>query len=101
MKKELKMLKNCNYCGEEMAQVKILNPNWDEQEKHPYWEVCVTCKKIIEQQQKLSFGMILKEKSNLIAEKMADRIIKESNEEIRKLSHESGKETSTIEVSKR
>ena len=93
--------KNCFSCGEEKAQVRIINPNSFENEEEMYWDVCVIYKKIIEQQQKLSFGLILRERNNPVAEKMSKRIIDESNDEIKKLSYESGKEVISMEFRKK
>ena len=89
---QVKISRMCCCCDEEKATQRIFNPNWDEQEKELFWYVCMTCKKLIEQQQKQSFGMILGERNNPIAKKMSKKIVNEANKEIQKLSYESGKE---------
>lgn len=89
----------CCYCGEEKVQVTIPNPNFSEDD---FWEVCITCKKIIEQQHKLDFGCIIQdfEKKNNLNTGYPEKLIKEANDKIRELSYESGKETISITLTK-
>ena len=93
--------KNCTYCGEEKATTQIFNPNFNEEEA--FWDVCITCKKLIEQQQNKSFGFILKnfEKRNNLKTEFPDKIIKKSSEEIQKLSYESGKEVFGVVIKRK
>lgn len=98
---QVEISKMCCYCNEEEATQRIFNPNGDEKEL--YWYICVTCKKIIEQQQKQSFGLIVQdfEKRNKLNTGFPERMVKESSEEIAKLSYESGKEVFGIMVERK
>ena len=89
MKKERNNEEMCFYCGEEKSQVEIPNPNLNEDKN---WKVCRVCEKIIKNQLNLTMGMIMKGRKNPFAEKIANEIISKAQEEIRKLSYESGKE---------
>jgi len=89
--------KLCDYCGEEKAQIEIPNPNTLE-EDFSLWNVCITCKNIIDAQMELSFGLILKGRKNPIADKMSKKIIEDSKKKISRLSYESGKEVFGIEL---
>ena len=81
----------CDYCGEEYAQKRIANPNmWEEEVS--FWDVCITCEKIINEQMKLSFATILQSRKNNVAKEFSNKIIKETTENINKLAYESGKE---------
>ncbi len=51
--------KQCEYCGENPANMKIDNPNVDEWEKQMEWDVCPTCAKVIPLQQEMSMMHIL------------------------------------------
>lgn len=83
------MNKDCDYCGEEKAQVKIPNPNvsddWTE------WNVCITCKKIIREQQKMSVGLIMGD----------ENFANQAKEKISELSRESGKETMSVKIERK
>ena len=87
--------KDCCYCAEEKAQVKIMNPNFDSID---YWDVCRVCEKIIKNQMDLSFGMILQTRGNPIAEKMSNEMIKLAENNLKEIAYESGKEIFSIEL---
>ena len=76
----------CVYCGEEEGKILIDNPNMD---KLTRWLVCNTCKEIIENQQKLTFGSILNERE--FGEKIGKEMIKEASDELYNLSQKTGK----------
>ena len=83
----------CVYCGEEPAQITIPNPNFDKLDR---WEVCRVCEKIIEQQHKLSFGMILSKKE--LGKEFGEKIMEEANKKLDEISYESGKEIFSEEL---
>lgn len=87
----------CFYCGEEEAQVEIINPNFNGMGT---WNVCETCKKIIKNQMDLSFGMFLKTRKNPIAEKLSDELIRKAEKNLKEISYESGKDIFSIEMTK-
>ena len=91
--------KLCEYCGEEKGQIEIPNPNSNSID---FWKVCITCKKVIEQQQKLSFGLILEdfERKHKIKTKLPAKLVNESKKELSKLSYESGKEILSVFINK-
>lgn len=91
----MKEEKQCVYCGEEKAQVKIMSPNMGDEED---WDVCITCKKIIAQQQKLTLGAIMSERE--LGRDFGEKLMKEAQKEIHKLSYESGKEVISIGIKK-
>jgi hypothetical protein len=86
----------CNYCSQEKATVVIPNPNFDEINS---WAVCVTCKKIIETQQKLSFGEYLMQKPH--GEKLGKMIVKDAKQELSDLSYESDKQVFSVEFKRK
>jgi hypothetical protein len=81
----------CVYCGEFPGSVFIQDPNGSLED----WFVCPTCKKIIEQQQKLSMAHILLDMEKRLGVKtgVPEEGIREATEEIERLSRESGLET--------
>ena len=95
------MEKKCVYCGEFNATKTIFNPNSDEEK--PFWDVCESCEKVIKEQQKLAFGLMLKnihgknknefDKHSL---EYADKLIEEARQNLNKLAQESF--TSSISV---
>ena len=79
----------CDYCGEEKAQVTIMNPNaW--QEEPATWDVCITCDKIIKEQMNLTFGMVLSERP--LGKKYGEELMRKSSKNIRDISREADKE---------
>ena len=84
--------KLCDFCGEEKAQVKINNPNFDD--KIPIWDVCITCSKIIPAMQGYSLGEIL---SRVSGDKS---LMNEKEKEIKEFARESGKEVLCVGISK-
>jgi hypothetical protein len=76
----------CVYCGEFKGIVEIDNPNTGVGR----WAVCETCKKIIEQQHKLSIGVLMDEAAP--SSKVGERVAAEAQAELDKIAFESGTE---------
>ena len=91
----MKIDKLCDYCGEENTQVTIPNPNFDEDN---FWDVCVTCNKVIKEQMNLSFGVILSGRDSPVAKRMSDKIVNDSSKKIRELAYESGKMVCSVGI---
>jgi RNA polymerase subunit RPABC4/transcription elongation factor Spt4 len=85
----------CAYCGEEKGTELIDNPNWDTLER---WLVCKDCKEVIENQRKLSMGVMLSE--NPYGEKIGGEMIKEANDKLYDISQRTGKPISNIIIDK-
>ena len=103
-KYEIPKGKLCDYCGEENAQVSIINPNGIDSDEIR-WDVCITCKKVIRQQQNLSFGAILEHHANKIGEngiglEYAKNLQKTAKQKIKELAHESGKEVISVKMTR-
>lgn len=79
--KEMKDV-DCVYCSEFKGQKFIPNPNGMGER----WWICLTCEKVIKEQQKLSFGVVMSEHNKELGEK----IVKEAQKKIDELEYESG-----------
>lgn len=75
----------CDYCGEEEGIKEIMNPNMDELDEHPRWNVCGTCEEVIEVQKKLTLAQMVSD------EKYGEKIISECNEKLAEIAKRSGK----------
>lgn len=61
----------CEYCGIRESQTTIINPKAiNDDKEHLTWQVCLTCKKIIQQKQKQAFGIVLEHYSNMSKEEL-------------------------------
>jgi len=88
----------CVYCGEFRATQAIQNPNGGLGK----WKVCVTCKNIIEEQQKLVLGMMLRDRAKSETEReLAEKMIKEANERIQFWTAESFISTHMVVIRKK
>lgn len=83
----------CNSCEEEEATTIIDDPNFDSLKK---WNVCVTCSKIIPEQQKLSLGVMLSERG--YEKDIVNELIEEASQKIDDLAYESDKEVTTFYI---
>ena len=77
----------CDYCGEEEGIIRIMNPNFDENDA---WVVCVSCDKLIKLQQKSTFAMLVGD----------DKKLREINEEIERLSEKTKKPMLNVLITK-
>lgn len=82
----------CSYCGIEEGVKSIPNPNLDNDDD---WIVCVNCREVIREQQKLSFGMMLQSMANNDGvsrehrQEYAKKIINDATDKLAKLSKDS------------
>jgi hypothetical protein len=103
MAKQMTTKKICTYCGEFPANMKIENPNYDEFEEQPEWDVCPTCAKVIPLQQEMSTAYALKdmcERNGLDPTKHTNRL-KEINKQLADIERESDIPTFSIVIEKK
>lgn len=94
--KEKKRL--CDYCGEEEAIKTIFSPNAD----GTMWKVCLICEAVIEAQQKLTMGHMLKHMSiNAKGRVHAQKTIDDAVAELESISKETGKEILSVTITKK
>ena len=89
------MKDKCDYCGENKAMIKIFNPNMEEEPI--FWEVCITCDKVIKQQQKLTMGSIISSKPN---GDIGRKMVKEAQQRLKEISYEADVPILSIECIK-
>jgi len=87
--------KICVYCGENKAMTTIPNPNIWEEEPF-FWDVCLTCKEVIENQQKLSMGSILVSKP--FGKNIGEKMISEAKQRLNEIAFESNTPILSVEI---
>ena len=88
-------MKNCDYCGEEKATTTHFDPNGGLKD----WNVCATCCEALEQQMKLSMGVILY--SMGVSNKIGKNMMDEAITELDNISKRTGKKIISVCISKK
>ena len=92
-------MKLCDYCGEEEGTEQIFNQNMDED---GFWDVCEGCKDTIKEQQKLSFGHMIKSlNDSKFNQEYGDKIIAEAENDLQIISEITGKPSLSVVVKKK
>jgi hypothetical protein len=87
--------KLCIYCGENKAMTQIPNPNtWEEEPM--FWDVCLMCKEVIENQMKLSMGEIFSSKP--YCKEIGEKMIEEATKRLNEIAFESNTPILSVEL---
>jgi transcriptional regulator NrdR family protein len=79
----------CVYCGEVEASRNIIDPNMMPEDKElKTWDVCATCDEVIQSQQMLALGELLKFKHDGRFKDLGEKMVEKAQEKLDEIAEE-------------